>query len=213
LNSHPAQGAGRTEPRAEAEGRRPGSWEAALPRGLSGRLIVAALESQGIGLRPHPWAGISRPVGPDRTAIKLREKKDPGGAVPKGQPSPSRNARCVPKGQPPLSRNVRRAPAGWGGASAIVCRQSETSITCERKVPLIGGVLSHYELLDALDGEDAVWRARDTRNHRLVRLRLLARREGADLGAASVARGLVHPNLCALEEVGEAEGRLFLAWS
>ena len=77
-----------------------------------------------------------------------------------------------------------------------------------------GGILSHYELLDALgDGEDAVWRARDTRNQRLVRLRVLARRDGADPGAASVARGLVHPNLCALEEVGEAGGRLFLAWS
>jgi hypothetical protein len=43
---------------------------------------VAALESQGIGLRPHPWAGISRPVGPDRTAIKLREKKDPRSSGP-----------------------------------------------------------------------------------------------------------------------------------
>jgi len=79
---------------------------------------------------------------------------------------------------------------------------------------LSGRNLSHYELLDALgEGEEAVWRARDTRTGRLVRLRLVERRPGADPGAAAVARGLVHPNLCALEEVGEADGRLVLAWS
>ncbi len=79
---------------------------------------------------------------------------------------------------------------------------------------MIGGSLSHYELLDALgDGDEAVWRARDTRNGRLVRLRLIDRRDGAGPAAASAARGLVHPNLCALEEVGEDGGRVFLAWS
>jgi eukaryotic-like serine/threonine-protein kinase len=78
---------------------------------------------------------------------------------------------------------------------------------------LIGGILSHYELLDALGEGDTVWRARDTRTGRFVRLRLLARRDGADPAAASAARGLVHSNLCALEEVGEADGRLYLAWS
>jgi eukaryotic-like serine/threonine-protein kinase len=80
---------------------------------------------------------------------------------------------------------------------------------------LIGGILSHYELLDSLsEGEDAAWKARDTRGGRLVRLRVLARRDGADPGAAGAARGLVHPNLCALEETGEAgDGRLYLAWS
>jgi len=79
---------------------------------------------------------------------------------------------------------------------------------------LIGGALSHYELLDALtEGEDAVWQARDTRNGRLVRLRVFPRGEAADLGAASIARGLVHPNLSALEEVGETVGGLFAAWS
>jgi len=32
-------------------------------------MIVAAVGSQGIGLRPHPWALFSRPVGPERTAV------------------------------------------------------------------------------------------------------------------------------------------------
>ncbi len=33
-------------------------------RGPSGRTIVAHVVTQGIGLRPHPWAGVSRPGGP-----------------------------------------------------------------------------------------------------------------------------------------------------
>ena len=33
-------------------------------RGLSGRLTLGPV-TQGIGLRPQPWAEISRPVGPD----------------------------------------------------------------------------------------------------------------------------------------------------
>jgi serine/threonine protein kinase/Tol biopolymer transport system component len=79
---------------------------------------------------------------------------------------------------------------------------------------LIGGNLSHYELLEALrEGEEPVWRARDTRTDRLVRLRLVARQDGADPVAAGAARGLLHSNLCSLEEVGEADGRFFLAWS
>jgi len=32
-------------------------------------MIVVAVGSQGIGLRPHPWAMLSRPVGPERTAV------------------------------------------------------------------------------------------------------------------------------------------------
>jgi len=34
----------------------------------------AAVESQGIGLRPHPRAGVSRPVGPD-----VKHKHNRGG--------------------------------------------------------------------------------------------------------------------------------------
>ena len=33
-------------------------------RGPTGRVICGGLLTQGIGLRPHPWAGFSRPVGP-----------------------------------------------------------------------------------------------------------------------------------------------------
>src|SRR5262245_38287811 len=34
-------------------------------------MIVAAVESQGIGLRPHPWAPFSRPVGPDWAGLNF----------------------------------------------------------------------------------------------------------------------------------------------
>jgi len=61
---------------------RDGSAPGESSRGPSGRRIVAAVGSQGIGLRPHPWAGFSRPVGPERTAISSIiascERRDPG---------------------------------------------------------------------------------------------------------------------------------------
>src|SRR5215208_1617937 len=79
---HPAQRAGRAKPRAEAAGRCPGERDdkparpegprESLPepwpvqrgsRGPSGRTDLGPI-SQGIGLRPQPWAGFYRPVRP-----------------------------------------------------------------------------------------------------------------------------------------------------
>jgi hypothetical protein len=50
-------------------------------RGPSGRMIVVAIGSQGIGLRPHPWALFSRPRwagkdGRQQHRFKLREKAE-----------------------------------------------------------------------------------------------------------------------------------------
>src|SRR4051812_20173448 len=43
-------------------------------RDPSGRLSFVILSTQGIGLRPQPWARVSRPVGPER-AIALGGRK------------------------------------------------------------------------------------------------------------------------------------------
>ena len=40
-------------------------------RDLSGRPALSPSSTQGIGLRPRPWAGISRPVGPDRVPMPV----------------------------------------------------------------------------------------------------------------------------------------------
>jgi hypothetical protein len=71
---------------AQGRGRRPTPWDKGLPhhcglkgrgklarspptqgqrsRGPSGRTGVVNLSTQGVGLRPRPWAPFSRPVGP-----------------------------------------------------------------------------------------------------------------------------------------------------
>ena len=80
----PAQRVGRAQPRAEAEGRCPGFERRSIQCGLKGRerfcadrpsfrfrfsrpfrpRVCRVLLTQGIGLRPQPWAPFSRPVGP-----------------------------------------------------------------------------------------------------------------------------------------------------
>jgi hypothetical protein len=75
-----------------------------------------------------------------------------------------------------------------------------------------------YELLGAIGagGMGEVWRARDTRLERTVAIKLL-RRDGASPSArqrfereARVVAALSHPHICALYDIGDANGELFL---
>jgi serine/threonine protein kinase/Tol biopolymer transport system component len=85
---------------------------------------------------------------------------------------------------------------------------------------VIGSILSRYELLDVLgDAEDAAWKARDLRHGRQVRLRVLPAgsggdsRQGGEAAPLDRLRGLVHPNVCALDDSGVAEGHVYVAWA
>jgi len=97
----PAQRVGRLQPRAEAAGRYPGftganSRRPERPREASGPHVSRALAAfqaarswrpltQGIGLRPQPWARVSRPVGPATGIVRrFNERFD---ASPCGRPS------------------------------------------------------------------------------------------------------------------------------
>src|SRR5436305_11288449 len=63
--------------------REPGSVTCEMEgsRDLSGRnVFILPLPTQGIGLRPQPWARISRPVGPAEPAT-IRIKAIPNGGV------------------------------------------------------------------------------------------------------------------------------------
>src|ERR1700720_2292549 len=86
-------------------------------------------------------------------------------------------------------------------------------------MPLSPGVrLGPYEILDALGagGRGEVYRARDTRLGRDVAVKVL--RESLASGSvwvrfereARAASALNHPNICAVYDVGEAEGRPYL---
>jgi Tol biopolymer transport system component len=83
-----------------------------------------------------------------------------------------------------------------------------------------GKTISHYNILDKLGegGMGVVYRAEDTRLRRTVALKFLtaATLAGDDskarfLHEAQAAASLDHPNICGIFEIGEAEGRLFMA--
>jgi len=80
------------------------------------------------------------------------------------------------------------------------------------------GVVAHYNLLEQLEasGPGDLYRARDTKAGRTVAVRLLPSDFTADpAGLIQQARGLTslsHPNVTTLFDVGEHEGRVYLAF-
>jgi serine/threonine protein kinase len=80
------------------------------------------------------------------------------------------------------------------------------------------GVVAHYNLLERLDpaGPGDLYRARDTRLGRTVAIRLLpagfSPNPAALIESARSLISLSHPNVITLFEVGEHEGRAFLAF-
>jgi tetratricopeptide (TPR) repeat protein/class 3 adenylate cyclase len=82
-------------------------------------------------------------------------------------------------------------------------------------------ILSHFELLTRIPGGGmgVIYRARDTRLHRVVALKVLPSALSSDANAkarflleARAAAALDHPNVCAIHEVGEtADSQLFIS--
>jgi serine/threonine protein kinase len=87
-----------------------------------------------------------------------------------------------------------------------------------REVPAPLGTVAHYTLLERLEpaGPGELYRARDTHRGRTVTVRLLPRGFAPDPAAFEAgARGLIalsHPNVIALFDVGDHDGRLFLVF-
>jgi serine/threonine protein kinase/Tfp pilus assembly protein PilF len=116
------------------------------------------------------------------------------------------------------SSGLLNKPA-WENASHLLRTESATKDQEQAFPPLTGTVTFRYRLVEALGagGMGVVYKAEDTRLHRMVALKFLTEPRTHEPEAvqrfereARAASALNHPNICTLYDIGEYENRSFL---
>ena len=132
----------------------------------------------------------------------------------------SRNARESAHWMMDVRQEAERLFAADHPATPMVQAPGDFTSAGKSPNPMIGTMLGHYCLTGKLGegGMGVVYRGRDEQLQRDVAIKLLPASHGDDSVArarlfreARAAASLNHPNICTVYEIGEANGRVFIA--